>query len=46
MFDKIKKILCKHEWIKVGGPQKIGVGKFRQTFRCTKCNKIKKNINY
>ena len=34
-------ILCRHKWIKVGGANNVGQGKFRQIYRCLKCNKSK-----
>ena len=43
---KIKQILCRHDWIKFGGPTRVGNGKFRQVYKCLKCNKVKTNNNY
>ena len=39
------KIFCRHEWIKVGGPNRAGQGRFSQRYRCRKCNKSKTLID-
>jgi len=39
------KIFCRHKWIKVGGPNRAGQGKFSQRYRCRKCNKSKTLID-
>jgi len=44
-MTNINQILCKHEWTKVGGPQRAGPGQFSQHFRCIKCNKMKQLID-
>ena len=40
-----KNMFCRHEWIKVGGPQTAGPGRFSQHFRCVKCNKTKRMVD-
>ena len=34
-----------HKWEKLGGPQNVGGGKFRQFLICKSCGKIKRVID-
>lgn len=41
----LKRMFCMHKWIKVGGPQRAGTGKFRQMYKCMKCDKHKSIVD-
>lgn len=44
-IQKIKCLLGFHKWQKYGGPTNVGGGKFKQTYVCERCKKMKVKVS-